>query len=143
MLRVLPGNIVHRVVLTLNLILMRHPDWITNKYVCYFTILITSNYGFRLQVTHTSTKVTCLLGHVSQTLGWIEMWGAHLKRMAVLVKPFMNRFCFAARRIILLKEATANREYCLHERVYMVCNNAWVCGVCQSNTHMDGRIQGT
>ena len=61
-LRVLRGNIILCVVLTLNLILMRHSDCITNKYVCYFTILITLNYGFRLQVAHTFTDVTCLSG---------------------------------------------------------------------------------
>ncbi len=42
----------------------------------------------------------------------------------LLLKPFLNRFCFVAERIILLKEATATREYRFRERVYMVCNNA-------------------
>lgn len=34
----------------------------------------------------------------------------HLKH--VLFKPFLNLYCFVAGHIILLKEATAIREYC-------------------------------
>ena len=66
---------------------------------------------------------------IPQMLDWIEISGIrrpsqHLKLVAVLLKPFLNHFCFIARHIMLLKEATAIREYCFHERVYMVCNNA-------------------
>ncbi|KAK3561878.1 hypothetical protein QTP86_017458 [Hemibagrus guttatus] len=49
-------------------------------------------------------------------LDWIEIWGIwrpsqHLKLIVVLIKPFLKHSCFVARRIILLKEATAIREY--------------------------------
>ena len=37
--------------------------------------------------------------------------------------------------IILLKEATAIRENCFHERVFMFCNTAEVGGSCQSPIH--------
>ena len=67
---------------------------------------------------------------------------ARLDRNLDRLKPFLNHFCFVAWCIILLKEATTIREYRFHERVYMVCNNAKVGGICQSNIHMGGRTQG-
>ena len=84
--------------------------------------------------------------HIPQMLDWTEIWGIwrpsqHLKLVVVLLKPFLNHCCFVARSIILLKEATAIREYRFHERVHVVCNNAQVGGTCQSNIHMDGRPQ--
>ena len=62
-------------------------------------------------------------------LDWTEIWGLwrpsqHLKLVVVLFKPFLNLFCFVEWCIILLKEATAIREYRFHERVYMFCKNA-------------------
>jgi len=65
-----------------------------------------------------STSHRCLIGFRSGEFG-----GQHLK-LVVLLKPFLNHFCFVAGCIILLKEATATREYRFHERMYMVCNNA-------------------
>ena len=46
---------------------------------------------------------------------WIEIWGnwrqnKHLKLVNVLLKPFLNLFFFVVQPIILLKEATANRN---------------------------------
>ncbi|KAK3569766.1 hypothetical protein QTP86_004191 [Hemibagrus guttatus] len=49
----------------------------------------------------------------------------HLKLVVVLIKPFLKHFCFVA-WCIILKEATAIREYSFNERVYMACNNAQV-----------------
>lgn len=40
--------------------------------------------------------------------------------------PFVHHFCFVAGHVILLKDATALREYHFHEMVYMVCNKAKV-----------------
>ncbi|KAK3548280.1 hypothetical protein QTP70_007350 [Hemibagrus guttatus] len=42
----------------------------------------------------------------------------HLKLVVVLIKPFLKHFCFVA-WCIILKEATAIREYSFNERVYM------------------------
>ena len=63
--------------------------------------------------------------HIPQMLSWIDIWGIwrpiqHPKLVVMLLKPFQYQFCFVARHIILLKEATAIREYCFHERVHMV-----------------------
>ena len=81
-----------------------------------------------------------------QMLDWIEIWEIwrpiqQLKLVVVLLKPFLNHFCFVEWCIILLNEAIAIREYFFHERVYMVCNNAKVGGMCQSYIHMNGRTQ--
>ena len=41
----------------------------------------------------------------------------------MFLKPFPNNVCSVAGRIMLLKEATAIREYHCHEWVYLVCND--------------------
>lgn len=49
-------------------------------------------------------------------------------------------FFQCGRCIILLKVATAIREYCNLEGVYWVCSN--VGGTCQSNIYMNAKTQG-
>lgn len=56
----------------------------------------------------------------------IEIWeiwrpSQHLELFAMFLKLFLNIFCSVAGRIILLKEATAIREYRCHEGVQGVC----------------------
>ncbi|XP_053093745.1 carcinoembryonic antigen-related cell adhesion molecule 1 isoform X2 [Pangasianodon hypophthalmus] len=66
--------------------------------------------------------------HIPQMIDWIEIWGIwrpsqHLELLVMFLEPFLNNLCSMAGRIILLKEATAIREYCCHEGVYLVCSN--------------------
>ncbi|KAK3563582.1 hypothetical protein QTP86_030933 [Hemibagrus guttatus] len=67
-----------------------------------------------MKVTH-GTHHPLVSEHIPQMLDWIEIWGIWrpsqlLKLVVVVIKPFLNHFCFVARRIILLKEDTAIRE---------------------------------
>ncbi|KAK3535361.1 hypothetical protein QTP70_010077 [Hemibagrus guttatus] len=66
-----------------------------------------------------SFKSCKLRGRAFRNFDWIEIWGIlrpsqHLK-LVVLIKPFLNHFCFVAWHIILMKEATDIREYRFHE----------------------------
>lgn len=47
---------------------------------------------------------------------------------------FLKSFCSVLGCIILL------RDYRYHEEVHLVCNNVWVCSLCQSNIHMVSRL---
>ncbi|KAK3568547.1 hypothetical protein QTP86_008754 [Hemibagrus guttatus] len=62
---------------------------------------------------------------VKKLVYWAD---AYLDYIEVVDYNGKNRYSIiqGSQCIILLKEATVIREYCFHERVYMVCNNAWV-----------------
>lgn len=53
----------------------------------------------------------------------VKLHWQHLKLIVVILKPILNlnHFSFVAKCIIVLKETTAIKEYCFHEKVYMFC----------------------
>lgn len=56
--------------------------------------------------------------------GIFQRAGQHLELFIMFhFKPFLNNVCSVAGCIILLKEATSNREHHCHEGVYLVWNN--------------------
>ena len=54
----------------------------------------------------------------ADTLRFVHLWSSTspLELFVMFLKPFLNNVCSAAGYIILLKEATAVREYCYHGR---------------------------
>lgn len=66
-------------------------------------------------------------------------YGDHINTLNTLLKLFLNIFCGAAGRIVLLTETTAIRK--CHEVVYLVCNYVQVGDMCQSNSHIKTRTK--
>lgn len=61
--------------------------------------------------------LTCLSWRTHKMLDWIEIWfilkpSQYFKLVVVPLRLLLNHFCFVAGHLILLKEATAIREYC-------------------------------
>ena len=50
----------------------------------------------------------------------------HLELFIMFLKSFPNSVCSVAEHIVLLREATATREYHCYGGVYLVCNNECV-----------------
>lgn len=66
--------------------------------------------------------------HIPQKI-WGPGW--HLEHHVCQTIP--EQYAQFVRYIIVLKEATAIGEYHCHKRVYLVCKNAYVGGMCQTD----------
>lgn len=78
--------------------------------------------------------------HISQTLLEICRQLKQLELFVMYCTSSIPEQFFKA--LILLKQATAIREYHLHKEVYLVCNNVYVGGTCLSNIHTNARTEG-
>lgn len=75
----------------------------------------------------------------------MDIWGLwrliqHFKLIVVFLNPFLNHVCFVAGHIIIKKRAPPSGNSISMKR-FIVCGNAEVDDVCQSNIHMDGRAK--